>query len=618
MLRKQNSTFATSFISEAGAKLENNNYFAYVELEQYACYVIADGLNDLQASQSASLATQAVILAFQAQPSMKKRAVLSYLKAANQALLETDRKQRLKASLTIIVTDYAKIRYAYTGNTRIRFYRSGALYLQSTDMSLGQDLTKEEQLAEDVLAKHEERNNLYSYLGQGKNFTPFISKKIKLENGDILTLYTRGIWENVDNGELDDVFSEAKDDPHESLDNVEELLLSRQPENLENYTFAAVFVNKVFLDPNRKRRIKKIITITLIAVLVAAVVCLVAWLLYRQKQNRREELERKYESTIEYIEDGNYIRAKEECGEALKLAEKLRDKDKIMDISNYQKLIEAVNKADDTYAEEKYEDAREGYQTAKERSRYADHMADEYIDSKLEHIADYLSVFDYIQLGDSLVLEGNYEKAEEKYLEAKSLATHIHYEEGRSQAMDALDRLYEEMGKVLEEQEKKEEEAAAAAQETALAETGAAELMNQGDKAFTEGDYEGAKVYYAMALDKYQKLEDIVNAELVSTKLKACVKKATEKEEQKLLAEEYIDAAGILKEEGNFEEARKQYILAKEIYAGLQEDEKVSQMENRMDMLSMDQEKQEKKEEEERLAKEEKANTVSGNSADAG
>lgn len=36
MLRKQNSTFATSFISEAGAKLENNDYFAYVELEQYA------------------------------------------------------------------------------------------------------------------------------------------------------------------------------------------------------------------------------------------------------------------------------------------------------------------------------------------------------------------------------------------------------------------------------------------------------------------------------------------------------------------------------------------------------------------------------------------------------
>lgn len=614
MLRKQNSTFATSFISEAGAKLENNDYFAYVELEQYACYVIADGLNDLQASQSASLATQAVILAFQSQPSMKKRAVLSYLKAANQALLETDHKQRLKASLTIIVTDYAKIRYAYAGNTRIRFYRSGALYLQSTDMSLGQDLTREEQLAEDVLAKHEERNNLYSYLGQGKNFSPFISKKIKLENGDILTLYTRGIWENVDNGELDDVFSEAKDDPHESLDNVEELLLSRQPENLENYTFAAVFVNKVFLDPNRKRKIKKIVTITVIVVVAAAIISLVVWLLYRQRQNRTEEMERKYHNTIEYITDSNYIRAEEECKEALKLAEKLRDKEKIQEISEYQKLIEAVNLADDIYAEGRYEDAQNGYQAAKERSRHADHTADAYIDSKLEHIADYLTVFDYIQMGDSLLLKEDFDKAEEKYMEAKNLATSIHYKEGRTQAMDALDRLYEELEEVQAEEVKKQEEEAARVQETVTAETGAAELMGKGDAAFTEGDYESAKVYYAMALDKYQKLEDVVNAELVNTKLKACVKKAAEKEEQKKMAEEYVESAKNLEAEGNLAEAKKQYILAKEIYTELNEEEKVSQMENRLDIVDMDREEEKEKKEEERMEEELAGKTVSGNS----
>lgn len=614
MLRKQNSTFATSFISEAGAKLENNDYFAYVELEQYACYVIADGLNDLQASQSASLATQAVILAFQSQPSMKKRAVLSYLKAANQALLGTDRKQRLKASLTIIVTDYAKIRYAYTGNTRIRFYRNGALYLQSTDMSLGQDLTREEQLAEDVLAKHEERNNLYSYLGQGKNFSPFISKKIKLENGDILTLYTRGIWENVDNGELDDVFSEAKDDPHESLDNVEELLLSRQPENLENYTFAAVFVNKVFLDPNRKRKIKKIVTITVIVVVAAVIISLVVWLLYRQRQNRTEEMERKYHNTIEYITDSNYIRAEEECKEALKLAEKLRDKEKIQEISEYQKLIEAVNLADDIYAEGRYEDAQSGYQAAKERSRHADHTADAYIDGKLEHIADYLTVFDYIQMGDSLLLKEDFDKAEEKYMEAKNLATSIHYKEGRTQAMDALDRLYEELEEVQAEEVKKQEEEAARVQETVTAETGAAELMGKGDKAFTEGDYESAKVYYAMALDKYQKLEDVVNAELVNTKLKACVKKAAEKEEQKKMAEEYIESAKNLEAEGNLAEAKKQYILAKEIYTELNEEEKVSQIENRLDIVDMDREEEKEKKEEERMEEELAGKTVSGNS----
>ena len=35
-MRKQNSTFQSAFISEAGSELENNDYFAFVELENYA------------------------------------------------------------------------------------------------------------------------------------------------------------------------------------------------------------------------------------------------------------------------------------------------------------------------------------------------------------------------------------------------------------------------------------------------------------------------------------------------------------------------------------------------------------------------------------------------------
>lgn len=46
------------------------------------------------------------------------------------------------------------------------------------------------------------------------------------------------------------------------MDNVEELLLSRQPEELGKYTFAALFINKVFTDPNKKRRIRRILMIT--------------------------------------------------------------------------------------------------------------------------------------------------------------------------------------------------------------------------------------------------------------------------------------------------------------------------------------------------------------------
>ena len=248
-MRKQNSTFKTAFISEAGAELKNNDYFAFVELEQFACYVIADGLNDLPDAESARLATQSIILAFQTHPSMTKRAVLSYLEEANQALFTADSRERLKASVTVIVTDYAKVRYGHVGNTRLRLYRDGSVLESTQDMSLGTELVKEKKLTEDVLSRHEERNNLYSYLGKGKGLKPFVSKKRKLMNGDILAFYTRGIWENIDSGELDDVFSEAKGEPQECLDNVEDLLLSRQPGYLDFFSFASIFFVKVFLDP---------------------------------------------------------------------------------------------------------------------------------------------------------------------------------------------------------------------------------------------------------------------------------------------------------------------------------------------------------------------------------
>ncbi len=587
-MRKQNSTFKTAFLSEAGSELENNDYFAFVELAQYACYVIADGLNDLSDAESARLATQSILLEFQEHPSIKKRALLSYLEAANKALAAADSREKLKASVTVVVTDYAKSRYGYAGNTRLRLYRDGNVKVQTKDMSLGTDLVKEGNLPEDALARHEQRNNLYSYLGQGRGFRPFISKKMKLVNGDIITLYTRGIWENLDSGELDDVFSEAKDDPQESLNNVEDLLLSRQPEKLENYTFTAIFVDKVFMDPNRKRRIKKIIIISAAALVAAALIGLVIWLLYQNRQKQVEEMERRYSNTIEYIQDDNYVRAEEECGEALKMAEKLHRKKQIQEMSDYQKLIEAVNAADEAYSGGQYEAAQSAYVTAKERSRYADRIADGYIDGQLSRITDYLSVFDYIQLGDTLAAQGDYERAEEKYLQAKSLATRTYFEDGRKEAMDAMEAMYSS-------RDKAEEADTQEAKEKASNETGAAQLASNGDKAFAEGDYEGAKAYYAMALEKYQQLGDTAHAELIQTKIDSSGQKSEENKQKEQQAESYVSAGREQELAGDKLEAKKQYLFAKNIYKELKKDDKVTEVDGLIEVLDTAIEQEEKK-----------------------
>ncbi len=580
-MRKQNSTFQSAFISEAGSELQNNDYFAFVELEEYACYVVADGLNDLPDTESAKLAIETALLSFQEHPSMRKNALLSYIKAANRALCKADRKERLKASVMVVVTNYEAFRYVYAGNTRLRLYRNGNKKEQSRDTSLSSDLGKEKNLSEDMLAKHEERNNLYAYVGQGDRFKPVVSKKIKLENGDILALYTRGIWENLDGGELDDVFSEAKDDPKESLNDAEELLLSKQPKTLENYTFAAVFVDKVFTDPERKKKRKKIAIICIAAVVIILAVSAVIWFLHRRYIRLVEDMDRRYADTIEYIQDSNFIRAGEEAKEALADAEKLRNKEYIQKISDYIKLIEAVNKADEAYDGGNYDEAQSSYISAKTRSRYADYAADDYINQKLEHIADYLSVFDYIRLGDALNEQGDYDKAEEKYLQAKQLATGVYYEEGRKEAISALEDLYQN-------RQEEAESVKQQAQEQAELEVSAAQLAVEGDKAFAEGDYDSASAFYAMAIEKYQELGDEVHVVLIQTKLDSCRLKAEEIKEKEQQAQDYVNDGKQQADDGNYAEAKKQYLLAKNIYKELGMDDKAEELDGLMEILAVE------------------------------
>ncbi len=601
-MRKYNSSFKTAFISEEGSKLKNNDYFGFVELDKYACYVIADGITDMRDSQGARKAIEAVINAFQNAPGMSKSKIRQYMRYANKELLQGKSYEKLKASVTVVVTNYEKFRYGHAGNTRLRLYRDGRKLIATSDMSLSQDMVVSEQITEDKLAKHEERNNLTSYLGQEK-FNPFISKKIKLANGDIITLYTKGIWENVDEGELADVFAEAGNDPIEECNTVEDLLLSRQPEDLDNYTFAAIYTDKIFVDPNRKKRIKKIIIIVLVILVIVLIVGVTVWLWRRDRARKREDMEQYLANMESYMEDHNFIRAKEECEKALELGGKLHD-DEIVDRYNaYLIYLEAINNADDSYEKGNYTEAKDAYLAAKVRARYADKMSDDYIEERLSKINEYEQVFDYITLGDNLLEHESYELAEEQYLAAKSTAAAIYFADGKQQALDALEKLYEEWSASKEEQEQQSVEQAAD-------EVSAADLVAQGDAAYSEGDYDGAMVFYLIALEKYTKLEDTTRIAFLNKKIIALNEKQTEVEARMEEAKELEEQARAYEEEKDYEQAKIQYQYAKEIYAELGKDNKANEIQGKTDIIDT---KIDKEEKEQAGSSTENEGTVSGN-----
>ncbi|MCR5438952.1 MAG: protein phosphatase, partial [Selenomonas sp.] len=105
-MRKSNSDFRTAFVSETGSQLVNNDYFAFVELDDYACYVIASGITDFKESQGAKRAVENILLSFQEQPGMSKMALKRYLQDANDRLVASASREKLRASVVVVVTDY--------------------------------------------------------------------------------------------------------------------------------------------------------------------------------------------------------------------------------------------------------------------------------------------------------------------------------------------------------------------------------------------------------------------------------------------------------------------------------------------------------------------------------
>lgn len=611
-MRKQNSEFKTAFTSEADCDLKNTDFFGFVELDDYACYVVADGIDDQMDAVSARLAVAAAISAFSEAPSMGKRALRTCLRAANNALIqETGSKRKLKASVIIVVTDYVKLRYGQAGNVRLRLYRNGFVKYQSTDQSLTLDMVKEEKVEPDKVAIHEERNNLYAYLGQEREFHPYISKKIKLANTDAIALYTRGIWENIDEGELCDVYAEASNEPQELVDNVEEMLLSRQPQDLGKYTFVTLFVNKVFIDPNKKRRIRRVVMmIAIILVVIIAAVVILA-ILHNRRVKKREQMEAGYLDTIEYIQIDNYARAQECCEDALDLAEDLKDRTMTKELGDYKKLIESVLAAQEHMDAQRYTEAQRAYREAAVRSVYVDSLGLDYINDRLALTADYITIYDLINLGDTLALNLQYDKAEEKYLEAKAVAGKIYFDDGRKSAIDALEKLYadQKAEKEAEETDRKEQLDQQAA---------GANYMVQGDVAFAQGDYEGAKVYYLSAQQMYSEMDDQTQRLAAEEKLQITVDKITEREQIQEEAQGYVQEAEEAAAEEEFVSAKKYYLLAKDVYASLKMDDKVEEIIRKMERLDIKIEEQEEETTEEDTTAEEttEENTTEENSAD--
>lgn len=600
-MRKINSKFQTKFISEDGGRLINRDYFAYVELDKYACYVLADGLDEDRDAESAKMAVTAVIREFTENPGISGKLMAGYLSTAHKELKEYRSELHLKASIVVVVTDYMKLRYVSAGNSRFYLIRDGVIHAKSVDQSLTAELVTQEKTPKDKAALHEERNNLYCYVGQDSILKPEKSKKIRLVDGDTLLLMSRGVWEYCDEGEMADSLSDAKE-PQEVLDNVEELILSKQPEEIDNYTLSVTFADKIYKKPNKKWTAKKILLLVLPIVLIVVIIGVVLLIKHNKKVENIQAMNEYIESSEKYVATDNYQRAKEDYSEAYKLAKKLKLSVKKEEIDKNQKLIEQILLGDQTIKDKDYKGALAVYLLAEQMSGETGNKGKDYIREQLEKTRDYIDVLDYLAEGDKKLDYQDTKGAREAYKKAKDLANENFYQEGKQEAIDKIDKIDQEAAadeaekkaekekeqaekekekaekKEEEEKEKAEKEEDAAKKEAEEEEKAAdkekrqADQLNalgieqKGNAAYETGNYEDAKMYYLTSQELYNQLGLKEKSNLVEKKIQLTEKNGTQKLKEKSKGDTYVTDGDKLAKAKEYDTARLMYLLARDVY----------------------------------------------------
>lgn len=600
-MRKQNSKFNTNFISEEGSSLKNSDFFAYAELDNFACYVLADGIEDVADSESAKEAVESIIAKFQEKPSISKGKIHGYLKHANEVLLKAEKYMKLKASIVVAVTDYENVRFGYAGNVRAKLYRNNKMFYKTIDTSLSSEMVSKEMISEDALSRHEQRSNLYTFLGQ-KGFSPVISGKIKLVDTDILILYTKGVWENVSEGEIDNIFAESGKDPKDALLKVEAVLLDKNLGYIDNYTIAGIYIDKVFIesDTKKKKRRKLILIVSIVSVVVILGAIIALYFYKKYTKELKEDMNTHYEKMLKFIEMENYTKADTECEESIKKAESLRNKEMKDRLYHYEQVIEGIIEADEKYDAKSYKEAKPLYELILSEIPYADNAGLSYVRKRLDFISGYESVNLSLDNGDILFDSEIYDKARERYVDAKTEARDIGYEEGKLKAEAKLLAVDQAIAK-------KDEGKQAEADKQSQNLKSANDMLSAGDEALSKGDFLSARANYNTAKDILEKSGESAGLSELEQKISTADKKISEGDEEKNKAGGYAVTADEAFLRGDFESARENYEYARRLYVKLKDEINTIEMDKKLNDV---QKRIDEKEKEESKAAQSEAQTT--------
>ena len=543
-MRKDEAKFITEFLSEAGTKTENSDYFGYVLLDNYAIWAVADGFDEEEGAKvAARIAVESVIEYFMLRPRFNYDVIKEMMDYANLKVKEKQEEAKkyslMHTSLLIVISNYNSILYGNVGNTRFYHIRGGYIVSQSKDDTIAQLLVDEEALNVSDIRFHRQRNDLLQAIGDFGKINPnIIRSPVELMEKDIFCLTTVGFWENIDEHDMENDLSRFED-KKQWLNSLEKRILASLRDNIENYTIAQVEVQAVAspepMEKDRSKIIKKILLIIMIVVVI--ILFIVIWNVKRrngilqaatqyEKLADEEILKKNFNNSIDDL--------KLEIGEYEKLKPKSRG------------II--------------------GFLTNSEKKRNdADKKIDE-INKKIGEIEKIKEAFTDIDEGNELFNNGNYDEANVKYQQAKYNLNDNTYKRDELNTEEILTTLDSRINSAVKLKEAKALEMA-------------------GDNAVNEGSFNLAKVSYKNATDIYLANGKADYVSQIEKKIEEISDKEKTAYNGAMLAENKGDSLA----QSNINFSREAYYQARQMYQVLGDTVKVGEVDNKIQELNSQQ-----------------------------
>ena len=536
-MRKNEAKFTTVFFSEAGTKNKNNDYFGYVQLDNYAIWAVADGFDEEEgADVAARLAVESAIEYFMLHPEFSREIISEIMSYVNlkvrEKQTETERYSLMHTSFLIVISNYNALLYGNIGNTRFYHLRNGYVISQSSDDTVAQLLVEEEALNTGDLKYHRQRNDLLQAIGDYGEIKPNILKTpITLQEKDVFCLTTMGFWENIDEKEMEVELSRY-DESKKWLVSLEKKVVATLRDDVENYTFAAITIEDVAeplpMEKNNRKFFIKIVVVAIASILI--ILTLTLWHVKKKKdimnkvtvyeQQAEEELIKKnFENSVKELElvIGEYEKLKPKSRGIIgfflnadarrkEMDKKIEEtKSKIKDTEKLKKVFSDIREGNELFNSGNYEEASKKYQEAKYSLEQNTYKRDEVnteevlseINSRIEATSKLKEAKNLEITGDTAFTSGNYNLAKENY----KMASDIYLANGRADYVSSM----EEKIREINDKEKQSY-------------NGALMAENRGD-VLSHSDADMSREAYYQARETYQILGDTVKSQEIDTKI---------------------------------------------------------------------------------------------------